>query len=184
VYRTTFRILSVGFAITLLFSFGTHAVERGAPNPGLGQPDVASQPRTDGASRVGGWFDHNSREAMSLRTQERAAPRAFKLGAAGGIDLTTGMVMFRGVGTHVGLYRGSGFLDPTFAIFGSIRAANGDALDFTASFSMGQLGEISATFVFSGGTGRFEDAVGQASGPVTLNPDFTFLIDASGYINY
>ena len=113
-----------------------------------------------------------------------AAPRAFKLSAAGGIDLATGVVMFRGVGTHVGLYRGNGFLDPSFAIFGAIRAANGDALNFAALFSMGPLGDIDATFIFSGGTGRFVDAAGQASGPVTLNPDFTFLIEVNGFINY
>ena len=183
--RTMFRGLLVGFAITLLFGLGTNAVERGEVNSGLGQPGVATQQRTDGASRTGGWVDHKNREEMSLRTHEARGPRAFKLRAEGAINLATGVVMFRGVGTHVGLYRGNGFLDPAFNIFGSIRAANGDALDFTAGFSMGQMGEISATFIFSGGTGRFEDAVGQASGPVTLNPDFSFVIDRmNGFINY
>lgn len=117
-------------------------------------------------------------------TEESAAPRPLKLKAAGGIDLTNGAVVFGGVATHLGLYTANGFLDlATFAIFGTIEAANGDTLYFTASFS-GPLSDLSATFSFAGGTGRFVDAVGTASGPVTLDPDFTFLIAVNGTLNY
>jgi hypothetical protein len=57
-------------------------------------------------------------------------------------------------------------------------------LNFTAAFTLGPLGELDATFSFAGGTGRFVDAVGMASGPVTLDPDFTFLIAVNGHLNY
>ena len=182
--RTMFRCLFVGLAIIFFLSVGTEAAELGKADSGQSQMGVATQERTDGASRTGGWVRHRNREEMTLGIQESMAPRAFKLTASGGIDLASGVVLFGGNGTHLGLYRGNGFLDPTFAISGSLLAANGDALNFVASFSFGQMGEIAATFVFSGGTGRFEDAAGQASGPVVLNPDFSFVIDVSGYIIY
>ena len=179
-----YRGLFVAFAITLFFGLGAVAGERGDTGFFSGQPGVAMEPQSDAASRAGNGVDRKNREEMIQRTYEAASPRAMKLSAAGGIDLNTGVVVFGGVGTHLGLYRAGGFLDPTFSIFGAIRAANGDALNFIAGFSMGPMGEIEATFFFSGGTGRFVDAVGQASGPVTLNPDFTFVIDVDGYLNY
>ena len=111
--------------------------------------------------------------------------RPFKLRAAGQIDLGTGEVMFGGTASHLGLYTANGFLNPNdFSIFGTIEAANGDTLNFTALFSIGPLGEIQATFDIAGGTGRFADAAGTASGPVTLDPDFTFLITAIGNLGY
>jgi len=117
--------------------------------------------------------------------QDRPAPtRPFKLRAAGQIDVTTGTIAFGGVATHLGLYTANGFLNPDFSIFGTIEAADGDTLDFTASFSTGPLGEIQATFDFAGGTGRLAEAVGTASGPVTLDPDFTFLITVIGNLGY
>ena len=115
--------------------------------------------------------------------QERPS-KPFKLRAAGQIDLDTGAIVFGGVATHLGLYTANGFLTPGFNIFGTIEAANRDTLDFTAVFSIGPLGEIQASFNFAGGTGRFADAVGTASGPVTLDPEFTFLITASGHLDY
>ncbi len=118
--------------------------------------------------------------------QETPATRPFKLRAAGQIDLTTfpPAIMFGGVATHLGLYTANGFLNPDFSLFGTLEAANGDTLNFTAFFSIGPLGEIQATFEFAGGTGRFAEAVGTASGPVTLDPDFTFLIAVNGTLNY
>ena len=117
---------------------------------------------------------------------ERArSSRPFKIRAAGQIDLTTGAITFGGVATHIGLYTANGFLNPSnFSILGTIEAANGDTLDFTALFSIGPLGELQATFDIAGGTGRFAEAVGTASGPVTLDPDFTFLITAIGNLDY
>ena len=44
--------------------------------------------------------------------------------------------------------------------------------------------EIQATFDIAGGTGRFADAQGTASGPVTLDPDFSFVVRAIGDIAY
>jgi len=111
--------------------------------------------------------------------------RPFKINAAGQIDLNTGAIMFGGVASHLGLYTAHGFLNPAdFSILGSIEAANGDTLNFTAFFSIGPLGELEATFNIAGGTGRFATAVGTASGPVTLDPDFTFVIRATGTLGY
>ena len=123
---------------------------------------------------------------LQRTTELEEGPRKpFKLGAAGQIDLTTGAVTFGGVATIIGLYTASGFLNPAdFSILGTIEVDNGDTLDFTAFFSTGPLGEIEATFDIAGGTGRFAEAVGTASGPVTLDPDFMFLITAIGTLDY
>ncbi|NIL99872.1 MAG: hypothetical protein GTN89_02620 [Acidobacteria bacterium] len=174
----------LALVMTLLLAPGAKAVERGGADTGPGQFGISSAPQVNDSFRSGGWVERKNREGMVSRVEERLAPRAFRLNASGGINLATGMVLFSGTGTHVGLYRGTGFLDPTFVIFGAITAANGDALEFTASFEIGTMGNVSATFIFVGGTGRFEDAAGQASGPVTLNPDFTFSIDVAGFITY
>ena len=130
-----------------------------------------------------------TRDLQQMRTteseQNRPAPRPFKLNAAGQIDLATGSIMFGGVATHLGLYTANGFLNPSdFTILGTIEAANGDTLDFTAFFSTGPLGELEATFNIAGGTGRFAEAVGTASGPVTVDADFAFLIRAVGELDY
>jgi len=118
-------------------------------------------------------------------TQESPATRPFKLRAAGAIDLTTGGIVFGGVASHLGLYSADGSLNPQdFSILGTIEAANGDTLEFTGAFVIGPLGEIEAALVFTGGTGRFVDASGEATGPVTLDPDFTFLITAIGTLDY
>ncbi len=116
--------------------------------------------------------------------QQRQPVRPLKLNAAGQIDLTTGAIMFGGVATHFGLYTANGFLNPDFSIVGTFKVANGDTLNFTALFSTGPLGDIRATFDIAGGTGRFAEAVGTASGPVTLNPDLTFFISAIGHLAY
>lgn len=125
-------------------------------------------------------------QTLTLTEEETAVVRPFKLRAAGQINLGTGEILFGGVATHLGLYTASGFLNPNdFSILGSIEAANGDTLDFTAVFSIGPLGQLEATFNFTGGTGRFAGAVGSASGPATLDPaDFTFLITVIGNLNY
>lgn len=176
--RTMQRRIVIGLAITLFFGLATGAMERGKSG------STAIQLRVDGGTRPDG-VDLQDRRSTYLTAEESAAPRPFKLNAAGGIDLTTGVVLFGGVGSHLGLYTGNGFLDPaTFSIFGTIEAANGDILNFTAAFSFGPLGELEATFFISGGTGRFVDAVGLASGPVILDSDFTFVIRVNGNLNY
>ena len=111
--------------------------------------------------------------------------RPFKLNAAGQIDLATGAVQFGGVASHLGLYTANGFLNPAdFSILGTIEAANGDTLNFTAFFTIGPIGEIEAAFNVAGGTGRFAEAVGMASGPVILDADFSFVIRAVGELDY
>jgi len=122
---------------------------------------------------------------FGLASSTLAAPapvsKVFKLRAAGQIDLSTGALAFGGVATHLGLYTSEGFLSPTFSIFGTITAANGDTLNFVANFT-GLIPPIDATFTFAGGTGRFVDAVGSSFGPVDFHPDFTFEISTRGSI--
>jgi len=116
---------------------------------------------------------------------ETPSARPFKLRAAGQIDLGTGAVEFGGVATHLGLYSAGGFLNPAdFSILGTIKAANGDTLNFVAFFTIGPLGEIQAAFEIDGGTGRFAAASGSASGPVALDPEFMFVITADGNLEF
>ena len=111
--------------------------------------------------------------------------RPFKLKGAGQIDLTTFAFNFAGTATHLGLYSSVGQIDPyTFQIAGTITAADGDTLTYAAAFAPGPLGEIEASFTITGGTGRFENASGSASGPVTLDADFTFLLNLQGTIAF
>lgn len=133
---------------------------------------------------VAGTSDMNRRQPGG--TEDRGpANRPFKINAAGQIDLSTGAIMFGGVASHLGLYAANGFLNPNdFSIFGTIEAANGDTLNFVAFFTVGPLGELEAAFEIDGGTGRFANAVGTAAGPVTLDPDFSFVIRATGNIGY
>jgi hypothetical protein len=133
---------------------------------------------------MGGTSDLQQGPSRDSSDRERPT-RPFKINAAGQIDLNTGAIMFGGVASHLGLYTAHGFLNPAdFSILGTIEAANGDTLDFTAFFSIGPLGELEASFNIAGGTGRFADAVGGASGPVTLDPDFSFVIRATGSLAY
>jgi hypothetical protein len=134
---------------------------------------------------MGGISDLQQATREEQQEQKMPGGRPFKLNAAGQIDLATFSIQFGGVASHLGLYTASGFLNPNdFSILGTIEAANGDTLDFTAFFEIGPLGEIEATFNVAGGTGRFADAVGTASGPVILEPDFTFLIRGVGDLDY
>ena len=115
----------------------------------------------------------------------RAVTKPLKLKAAGGIDLNTGAIMFGGTATHLGLYTANGFFNPADnSIFGTIEVESGATLSFTAAFVFGPLGEIDATFNILTGTGRFAGATGTASGPVILDPDFTFLITVNGELSY
>jgi hypothetical protein len=111
--------------------------------------------------------------------------RPFKLKGGGQIDLDTFSFNFGGTATHLGLYSSTGAIDPsTFLIQGTMTAANGDTLDWAAQFAQGPLGEIEATFTVTGGTGRFNGATGSASGPVALDPDFSFTLKLEGTITY
>lgn len=179
---TTQRRILIGLAITLFFGLAANAMERGKSVSMVFE--TATGTMQAGTARPDGDVDRANRLTTILTAEERAGLRPFKLNAAGGIDLTNGMVQFGGVASHLGLYTGTGFLDlNTLSIFGTLEAANGDTLNFVASFS-GLIDPITATFTFAGGTGRFVDAVGSASGPVTFNPDFTFLISTRGALDY
>jgi hypothetical protein len=124
---------------------------------------------------------------FGLGTSVLAAPtpvsRVFKLKAAGQIDPVSRAITFGGVATHLGLYTADGFLTPRLVIFGTIKAANGDQLSFTGNF-VPWFGELRARINLDGGTGRFANAYGTVSGPVTLNPDFTFRITVQGSLEY
>lgn len=124
---------------------------------------------------------------FGLGTSMPAAPtpvsRVFKLKAAGQIDPVSRAITFGGVATHLGLYTANGFLTPRLVIYGTIEAANGDQLNFIGNF-VPWFGELLATINLDGGTGRFADAYGRVSGPVTLNPDLTFRITVQGSLEY
>jgi hypothetical protein len=111
--------------------------------------------------------------------------RPMKIKGGGQIEVSTFALTFAGQATHLGQYTGTGVVDPsTFQIQGSMTAANGDILDWNASFQLGPLGEIEATFNFTGGTGRFVNASGTATGPVVLDPDFMFTINLLGTLSF
>jgi hypothetical protein len=107
-----------------------------------------------------------------------------KIKGGGQIDINTFTLTFAGQSTHLGQFTATGVVDPTFQIQGSMTAANGDVLNWNAYFQQGPLGEIQATFIFAGGTGRFVNAHGTATGPVALDPDFMFTLNLQGTLSY
>jgi hypothetical protein len=110
--------------------------------------------------------------------------RPFKLKGGGAIDLATFTFEFGGTATHLGLYVATGQLDQQFQIQGTITGADGDIVNYTGAFQQGPLGEIEAILTITGGTGRFTNASGSATGPVALDPDFMFTINLAGTIAY
>jgi len=122
---------------------------------------------------------------LVLPLQGQSPIRPFKLKGGGQIDIDTFTFSFAGQSTHLGQYTASGTIDPsTFQIQGAMTSADGDTLNWVAYFQFGPLGEIEATFTFAGGTGRFVDASGSATGPIALDPDFMFTINLLGTIAY
>jgi hypothetical protein len=122
---------------------------------------------------------------------KRPHAREFKLKGAGQIDVSTFTLDFSGKASSIGKYVGTGQVDPsTFQIQGMLTASDdrhcavGEQIYWTAAFQQGPLGDIVATFTFSGGTGRFVNASGSASGPVVLDPDYMFTINLAGTITY
>jgi hypothetical protein len=123
--------------------------------------------------------------AVSPSVGQTPVPRPFKLKAGGAIDINTFAINFAGTATHIGLYSAAGVLDPsTFQLQGTMTAADGDTLDWTAQFQFGPLGEIDAVLTITGGTGRFAGASGTASGLVALDADFMFTLNLDGQIAY
>jgi len=123
--------------------------------------------------------------AVSPLVVQNPIARPFKLKAGGAIDLNTFNINFAGTATHIGQYSASGVLDPsTFQLQGTITAADGDTLDWIAQFSFGPLGEIDAALTFTGGTGRFANVSGSATGLVALDADFMFTLNLEGTISY
>jgi hypothetical protein len=106
-------------------------------------------------------------------------------------------VEWEGVSSHLGKFTRTDWLVVNFAtgeLFGTktFTAANGDQLDVytegefdpTAVPSLENPLEITGTYEFTGGTGRFEDATGNANFRV-LTPDFAVgLLDFEGSIDY
>ena len=123
------------------------------------------------------------------------ATKHFKLKGGGQIDVLTLTLEFSGKASPLGKYTASGTIDPaTFHIQGTMtatknhcaefNAAKDDSINWVAGFEQGPLGDITATFTFTGGTGRFAGATGSASGPIVLDPDFMFTINLEGTITY
>jgi hypothetical protein len=156
------RIAASGLAlVTLLLLGGSNAAAAGA--------------------KIGGLKDG----VISPSLGSDPVVRPLKLKGGGQIDLATFAFNFAGNATHLGLYSSTGTIDPsTFQISGTITAADGDTLSYVAGFQPGPLGEIEATFNITGGTGRFANASGSASGPVALDADFTFLLNLQGTIAF
>ncbi len=123
---------------------------------------------------------------------KRSHARRFKLKGAGQIDITTFSLEFSGKASPIGKYVGTGVFDPTTGGLSGVltaaddqNCANGDSINWTAQFVFGPLGDIQATFDFSGGTGRFASATGTASGPVVLDTtDYMFTIALEGTITF
>jgi hypothetical protein len=125
------------------------------------------------------------KDSIVSSAQAQPVERPFKLKGGGQIDLDTFGFDSAGTATHLGMYTSTGAIDPsTFQIQGTMTAANGDTLDWSAQFAQGPLGEIEATFTVTGGTGRFAGASGSASGPVALDPDYSFTLKLEGTITY
>ena len=116
-----------------------------------------------------------------------AGPRHFNASGEGRVDGHGSTLFGKGKATHLGRsafvvsYFDDGFLD--FGIFlpagGFLTSANGDELDFhfekdTYVFDP-EIGVVSATVTFTGGTGRFAGATGSAD--VT----FLFVTGSDGY---
>lgn len=121
--------------------------------------------------------------------------KTFKLKGGGQIDLATLTLEFSGKAAPLGNYTATGTINPaTFQIQGTITvgkvncleldAAKNDSINWIAAFQPGPLGDFQALFTFTGGTGKFVDATGTASGPVVLDPDFMFTINLEGKITY
>ena len=99
-----------------------------------------------------------------------------------------------GHATHVGHYTEVGavqFLDvtdpPLVPIVGwsTYTAANGDELDAVFSGHLnGLTGEIEATLIYEGGTGRLEDADGSATLEGQILPDGTIDVSVKGTIDF
>jgi hypothetical protein len=120
-----------------------------------------------------------------------AKAKPFKLMGAGQIDTSTFTLEFAGKATQLGKYTATGQVDPsTFQIQGVITdtddhsCAGDNSIRYTAGFQFGPLGDLVATFVFSGGTGKFAHATGTASGPVVLDAAYMFTIVLQGSITY
>ena len=156
------RIAATGLAlVTLLALGGSHATAAGLGSAGLKEAAIAPE------------------------QGQQPVVRPFKLKGGGQIDLQTFGFNFAGNATHLGIYSATGQIDPaTFQIQGTITAANGDTLNYVAGFQPGPLGEIEATFTVLGGTGRFENASGSASGPVGLDADLMFSLNLEGTIAF
>ena len=116
----------------------------------------------------------------------------FKLNGAGQIDTTTFSLEFSGKAQPIGKYDATGQFDPsTGALSGVLttsddhHCADGDSINWTATFVFGPIGDIQASFTFSGGTGKFANETGTASGPVVLDTsDYMFTIALDGTITY
>ena len=140
-------------------------------------PHTASRTTTGGSDSLKSNFVQPSQPNPSLRP--------FKLKGGGQIDLTTFTFSFAGQATYLGQFTATGQINPAIGeLGGTITAANGDTVNWSGIFQPGPLGEIEATLTFAGGTGRFEQLDGVASGPVALDMDFMFTLSLEGTVRF
>ncbi len=148
-----------------------------------------------GRGAVAGLSVANFEDAISPSDDlKHPSTKNFKLKGGGQIDITTFTLEFSGKSSPLGKYDATGAVDPaTFQIQGTFTtgknacaevAPKQDSVNWTATFQPGPLGDIQATFTFTGGTGEYDGATGSASGPVLLDADFMFTINLEGKITY
>ena len=149
-----------------------------------------------GRGAVAGISVMDFQEAIHPTQDEKpSATKHFKLKGGGQIDVSTFTLEFSGKASQLGKYTASGTIDPaTFQIQGTMtatknhcaefNAAKDDSINWVAGFVQGPLGDITATFTFTGGTGHFAGATGSASGPVVLDGSLMFTISLDGTITY
>ncbi len=148
-----------------------------------------------GRGAVAGLSVADFEEAISPSNDlKNPTTKKFKLKGGGQIDLATFTLEFAGKASPLGKYNATGTINPaTFQIAGTITtgkdicsdlAPKNDSVNWTATFQQGPLGETLAFFTFTGGTGKYADATGSASGPVVLDAEFMFTINLEGSITY
>ena len=130
------------------------------------------------------------------------AARPFGLSGSGNLTFTGGnpptgaTLTASGTATHLGRWTSDGVLsftphptDPTLILASGTQtfiAANGDELDVTFINAVldTTTGIANGVFIFVGGTGRFEDASGNAPFVVMQDPSGPFEVTATGSIDY
>jgi hypothetical protein len=112
------------------------------------------------------------------------APHAFDLKIKAGGQLDPGVsVAFAGQATHLGQFSATGQFNPsTLQMEGTVVVSEAETLHWYGEFGVGPLGEFEAVVRIAGGTGRYVQTSGLATGPVAMDADFMFTMDLEGTV--